>query len=91
MTIQFKLANDDTVYLVEGENLTIIKAALVLGNFNQALHYFQKDLSDSLLLYCPTAGDRNNLVNRNWDDYIKEHEKEITEINKSIRPYEEDH
>jgi hypothetical protein len=86
MIIQFKLADDDTIYLIEGENLLLIKVALVFANWNQPIHYFQKTLTDSLLLYCPTEGDRNNLVNRNWDEYCKEHAQEIIKINESIRP-----
>ena len=86
MTIKFKLANEQELYTIEGENLTLIKVALIERSSDLlAYHIFQKKLEDSILLFCPTMRDLQNLVKGNYKNYVSANRVEITEAINSIK------
>ena len=85
MIIQFKLGDDDELHTIEGEDFTLIKVALLAKyGFKNPIHLFQKELEDSLLLYAPDEGDRNNLVKRSFGGYVADNLDKITISIKTI-------
>lgn len=86
MKIQFKLASEHELYTIEGENLTLIKVALIERSGElAAYHIFQKKLEDSILLFCPTRRDLQNLVKGDYANYVSTNRVEITEAINSIK------
>jgi hypothetical protein len=86
MKIKFKVAHQDELLSVEGPDLTMIKVALILTyGRSTAIHIFQKKLEDSLLLYCPTEADLNNLVKRSFQGYVAENVTELLKIKETIK------
>lgn len=86
MIIQFKKADQQELYTIEGDNLTLIKVAIIEHTKElTAYHLFQKKLEDSILLFCPTIRDLQNLVKGNYTNYISANRVAITEAINSIK------
>lgn len=84
--MKFRKLDGDVVCSIEAEDLTTLKAALLTEyGFDVALLLFQKKIEDSITLYCPTDGERNNLVKRNFNSYVSENREEINLAIKSIK------
>ena len=86
MKLKFKKVKEDQTFEIEGPNLLLIKVALLEHcGYDVALHLFQKKIESSLLFYCPTDRDRDILVKRIYDRYVKENLIELYNAMKSIK------
>ena len=86
MKINFKKANNPQLYEITGENLTLIKVAIVIHyGTDNAYHVFQKVVDNNLLLYLPEMSDRDNLVKRSYKKYVSEYSGEIKKCIESIK------
>ena len=86
MIVKYKLAKSPEMFTVEGYNLTLIKVALLEHHGrDMAIHVFQKTLENSILLFCPTIRDLQNLVKGNYRSYVSQNRTAITEAINSIK------